>query len=107
MDIIKFDKDTIDALAKLAVEGTAELLKDPEKRAAYVERLSIAVITAMRTPGCEVRVTVPTPKLLCASIRLAYEALRRVDAADAARTAFPQLELTNGSCILFLIGETE
>lgn len=105
--LVMLPEDIVAEIAKQAAEGFAELTADSAKQAEYAKRLSQAVITAMRNPGCEVRVTAPTTRLMLASMRWTFTALKHFNVAQKGLSSFAQLELTNGSCIRFFVGDTK
>lgn len=105
--LVMLPEDIVNEIAKQTVEGVAELAADSAKQAEYAKRLSRAVAVAIRNPGCEVRVTAPTARLMLASMRWTFAALKHFNVAQKGLSSFAQLELTNGSCIRFFIGDTE
>ena len=89
------------ALDVIIAEGNEELTAKPSTRQANVDALIDALLRAMGQPECEVRLTYETTAQATAAWTWMLVACQKTGLYDSAKSSAFDVELTNGSGIMF------
>jgi hypothetical protein len=101
-----YDNDGVRAaLEEIVAEGRSALTKTPESTRDNVDALVTALLRAIQEPGCEIRLTYKTTAEATCAWTWMVSAAKKNGLLDQARCSAFDVELVNGSGIMFWTDE--